>query len=524
MQQQVFLPDSAPFTESQRAWLNGFVAGLLGAERAQAAPGAQPAAVPQVDEDFPWHDPTLALDERMKLSSGRPLERRLMAAMGQLDCGQCGYLCRTYAEAIAGGAEGDLGKCVPGGRTTAKKLKELLAHRPIASATRPAQVVAPPPVVHRGYGRAAPVPARLISSVPLTAPGSEREVRHVALELGESGLLYEPGDSLGIWPHNNPDEVELLIAILRAKGSEAVTLPDGGVISAREALGRECDLRAPSDALYALLAREAKDEADRSRLSKLAEDDSQAEGFGVHDVLDALLEFPSARPSIVEFAAALGRMQPRLYSIACSQKKHPREVHLTVSVLRYEKNDRSYLGAGSGLLSEHLRPGRTASVFVQRAHAFRLPADLAAQVIMIGPGTGIAPFRAFLQERAAAGAAGRNWLFFGNHRREGDFLYRTELEEFAVKRVLSRMDLAFSRDQTNKVYVQHKMLEAAQELWRWLANGAYLYVCGDAQRMAGDVDLALQQIAVAQGGMDNAAAKRFLAELTKAGRYQRDVY
>src|SRR6266852_1172710 len=457
MQQQVFLPDSAPFTESQRAWLNGFVAGLLGAERAQAAPGAQPAAVPQVDEDFPWHDPTLALDERMKLASGRPLERRLMAAMGQLDCGQCGYLCRTYAEAIAGGAEGDLGKCVPGGRTTAKKLKELLAHRPIASATRPAQVVAPPPVAHRGYGRAAPVPARLISSVPLTAPGSEREVRHVALELGESGLLYEPGDSLGIWPHNNPDEVELLIAILRAKGSEAVTLPDGGVISAREALGRECDLRAPSDALYALLARKAKDEADRSRLSKLAEDDSQAEGFGVHDVLDALLEFPSARPSIVEFVAALARMQSRLYSIACSQKRHPREVHLTVSVLRYEKND-------------------------------------------------------------------RNWLFFGNHRREADFLYRTEMEEFALKRVLSRMDLAFSRNQTNKVYVQHKMLEAAQELWRWLANGAYLYVCGDAQRMAGDVDLALQQIAVTQGGMDSAAAKRFLAELTKAGRYQRDVY
>jgi sulfite reductase (NADPH) flavoprotein alpha-component len=527
MQQLVFLPDNAPFTEPQRAWLNGFVAGLLGMERTQSAPGAQaaaPAAAPQIEEDFPWHDPTLALDERMKLATGRPLERRLMAAMGQLDCGQCGYLCKTYAESIAGGTEADLGKCVPGGRATAKKLKELLVHRPSAPVTRPAPIAVPVSVVERGYSRAAPVPARLISSTPLTAPGSEREVRHIALELDESGLLYEPGDSLGIWPHNNPDEVELLIAILRAKGSEAVTLPDGAVVAAREALGRECDLRAPSDALYALLAREAKDEADRSRLSKLAEDDSRAEGLGVNDVLDALLEFPSARPSIVEFVATLARMQPRLYSIACSQKRHPREVHLTVSVLRYEKNDRSYLGTGSGLLSEHLRPGRALSVFVQRAHGFRLPADLAAQVIMVGPGTGIAPFRAFLQERAAAGAAGRNWLFFGNHRREADFLYQTELEEFAIKRVLSRMDLAFSRDQTNKVYVQHKMLEAAQELWRWLANGAYLYVCGDAQRMAGDVDLALQQIAVAQGGMDGVAAKNFLAELAKAGRYQRDVY
>src|SRR6266853_1346240 len=456
MQQLVFLPDNAPFTEPQRAWLNGFVAGLLGMERTQSAPGAQaaaPAAAPQIEEDFPWHDPTLALDERMKLATGRPLERRLMAAMGQLDCGQCGYLCKTYAESIAGGIEADLGKCVPGGRATAKKIKELLVHRPSAPVTRPAPIAAPVPVVERGYGRAAPVPARLISSTPLTAPGCEREVRHIALELDESGLLYEPGDSLGVWPHNNP-----------------------------------------------------------------------AEGLGVHDVLDALLEFPSARPSIVEFVAALARMQPRLYSIACSQKRHPREVHLTVSVLRYEKNDRSYLGTGSGLLSEHLRPGRALSVFVQRAHGFRLPADLAAQVIMVGPGTGIAPFRAFLQERAAAGAAGRNWLFFGNHRREADFLYRTELEEFAVKRVLSRMDLAFSRDQTSKVYVQHKMLEAAQELWRWLANGAYLYVCGDAQRMAGDVDLALQQIAITHGGMDGAAAKRFLVELAKAGRYQRDVY
>src|SRR5207247_28490 len=193
MQQLVFLPDNAPFTEPQRAWLNGFVAGLLGMERTQSAPGAQaaaPAAAPQTEEDFPCHDPTLALDERMQLAAGR-----------------------------------------------------------------------------------------LISRTPRTAPGSAPELRHIALELDESGLLYEPGDSLGIWPHNNPDEVELLIAILRAKGSEAVTLPDGAVVAAREALGRECNLRMPSDSLYALLASEAKDEADRFRLSKLAEDDAQAEAL-----------------------------------------------------------------------------------------------------------------------------------------------------------------------------------------------------------------------------------------------------
>lgn len=523
---QAFLPDSAPFTEAQRAWLNGFVAGLLGAERAAASAAsagsaARPAPAATAEEDFPWHDPTLALEDRMKLAADRPPARQMMAAMGQLDCGQCGYLCKTYAEAIAAGAETDLGKCVPGARETAKKLKELVARHAVVPSAQPAAVPAP---LERGYGRDAPVPARLVSNEPLTAPGSERDVRHVVLEPGEAPLAYDPGDSLGIWPQNNPDEVELLIAILRAKGSEAVTLADGAVVSAREALGRECDLRSPTEALYALLAREATDEVDRSRLAKLAQDDAQADTFGVHDVLDALLEFPSARPRMGDFVAALGRMQPRLYSIASSQKRHPREVHLTVGVLRYERNDRVYMGAGSGFLAEHLRPGRTVSVFVQRARGFRLPADLAAHVVMVGPGTGIAPFRAFLQERAAAGAAGRNWLFFGNQRREADFLYRGELEDLAEKRVLTRMDLAFSRDQTSKIYVQHKMLEAAPELWRWLANGAYLYVCGDAKRMAGDVHLALQQIAVTQGGMDAAAAKRWLAELAKAGRYQRDVY
>ena len=517
-----FLPESAPFTQTQRAWLNGFIAGLLGMEKVfSQQPPVGIADPPAAEEDFAWHDPTLALDERLKLAAGRPLERQLMAAMGQLDCGQCGYLCKTYAEAIASGAEPDLGKCVPGGRQTAKKLKELLAPHARQSSN---PVVVEKPKVERGYGRDAPVPARLVSSTRLTAPGAEKDTRHIVLDLAGSGLSYEPGDSLGVWPQNNPDEVELLLAILRAKGSEAVSLADGAVISAREALSRECDLRAPRAELYALLAREAKDEVDRSRLARLAEDDAQAETFGVHDVLDALLEFPSARPRVGDFAGALGRMQPRLYSLASSPRRHPGEAHLTVGVLRYERNDRAYQGTGSSFLAEHLRPGRRLSVFVQRSHAFRLPADPSAALVMIGPGTGIAPFRAFLHERAAGGASGRNWLFFGNQRREADFLYRGELEDLAERRVLTRMDLAFSRDQTAKVYVQHRMLEAAAELWRWIANGAHLYVCGDAKRMAGDVDLALQRILATEGGMDAAAAKRYLGELARSGRYQRDVY
>jgi sulfite reductase (NADPH) flavoprotein alpha-component len=494
-----------------------------------------PPAVTAEDE-MPWHDPTLALDDRMKLAEGRVIPLRLMAAMGQLDCGQCGYECRRYAAAIADGSETDLGKCVPGGRETAKKLKELtrdvtpakagaqsLAHA-VSPAQAGAQLPTAKPLAERGYGRDVPVPARLLSSMALGSPTPDRETRHVVIDIAGSGIAYEPGDSLGIWPRSNPDEVELLVAILKSRGSEAVTLADGAVVTAREALTRECDLRAPTAALYELLAREATDEVDRSRLARLAEDDAHAETFGVHDVLDALLEFPSSRPRIAEFVATLGRMQPRMYSLASSLRKHPGEAHLTVGMLRYEWNDRSYQGAGSSFLGEHLRPGRSLSVFVQRAHGFALPADPAAPVIMVGPGTGIAPFRAFLQERDAAGHTGRNWLFFGNQRRDSDFLYRDELEDLASRRVLTRMDLAFSRDQANKVYVQHKMLEAAQELWRWLSNGAHLYVCGDAKRMAGDVDLALKEIAAREGGMDAQGAKRYFADLARNGRYQRDVY
>lgn len=524
----LLIPESAPFTDVQRAWLNGFVAGLLGMERAKAAMTAEAgsaaaaAGAPALADDERWHDPGLSLDERMALASGHPIEARMMAAMGQLDCGQCGYQCRSYAAAIASGRETDVGKCVPGGRATTKALKLLLRERGEVPASVPPGESAQQ--VERGYGRDAPVSARFVAAQPLCAGGAERDVRHVVLDLGESGLAYAPGDSLGVWPHNNPDEVELILAILKAKGSEAVTLADGGVVPAREALTRETSLRAPSEALYRLLAREAGDPVDRARLARLAHDDAEADALGVHDVLDALIEFPSARPRIGEFAAALARMQPRLYSIASSQRRHPREVHLTVGVLRYEQRERVYQGAGSSFLGHHLRPGRPLSVFVQRAHAFALPRDPGAAAIMIGPGTGIAPFRAFLEERESAGAAGRNWLFFGNQRRDQDFLYREELEGFAARRVLTRMDLAFSREQTSKVYVQHRMHDAAPELWRWLGNGAYVYVCGDAKRMAVDVDLALREIAIAEGGLDEAAARRYLADLARAGRYQRDVY
>ncbi len=515
------IPKTAPFTTAQRAWLNGFFAGLLSAEPLAAAAMAAPA--PEAEEAFPWHDPTLGLEDRLKLAEGRPPARRMMAAMGQLDCGQCGYLCKTYAEAIAGGVEKDLGKCVPGGKPTAKMLKVLVAEAPPPSAPAPVAAAAVASTSMPAT-RDRPANARLLRSEPLNRPGAEKQTQNVVLSLAGTGLDYAPGDSLGVWPVNNGEEVELVLAILRAKGSEAVTLPSGQTLTVREALLRRCNLREPSDELFMLLSRYARDDIEATRLARMAEEAAALAAGAVHDVFDLLVKFRSARPPAPEFVLALGALQPRLYSIASSLRCHPGEVHLTVAVVRYELHARGYQGVASCFFADRLRRGARAPVYVQPAHGFRLPADPAAPVIMVGPGTGIAPFRAFLQERAASGASGKHWLFFGNQRREVDFLYRGELEGYAKKGVLARLDTAFSRDQPHKVYVQHRMRERGAELWRWLEGDAYFYVCGDAQRMAKDVEDALKAIVAEHGGMSAERAADHVAGLAKAGRYCRDVY
>lgn len=517
------IPETAPFSAEQRAWLNGFFAGLTGLDGQAAAGAAAPVPAPAEEEAFPWHDPTLELEARLKLAEGRPFPRRLMAAMGQLDCGQCGYLCKEYAEAIAGGAEQDLSKCVPGGKPTRKKLKELLADAPSAPAVNPG-ASKPAPAVKPGSCRDAPYLATLVRSEPLNGNGAEKQIQNVVLSLGDSGIAYEPGDSLGVWPRNYPEEVELLLTILRCKGSEPVAVGDGRAVVARQALTREVNLRQPTQELYRLLARCARDRTEQVLLERLADDDGPAAKLGIHDVLDTLVAFRSARPPVTDFVAALSRLQPRLYSIASSLARHPGEVHLTVAVVRYELNRRGYEGVASTFFADRLNPGHRVPVYLQPSHGFRLPADPAAPVVMVGPGTGIAPFRAFLQERAASGATGKNWLFFGNPRRASDFLYREELGRHLASGVLTRLDTAFSRDQAHKVYVQHRLLENGAELWRWLQEGAYCYVCGDARRMAADVDQALVRIAAQQGGMDEVAARAWLAQRAQDGRYLRDVY
>jgi len=534
------LPETAPFSLEQRAWLNGLIAGMMSLDVAGAQtptlttmPTTAPVAAAEA-EDTPWHDPAIELDARMQLAAAKPVRLQLMAAMGQLDCGQCGYLCDSYAAAIASGAEKDFGKCVPGGKPTMKIIRKLLAENPVNlnietqalaglseqnAAMTPANTGPTSKIPTRDH----PAKLKCLRGDFLNAPDADKDTRGVVLSLGSTGLSYEVGDSLGIWPTNNPDEVELILSILRAKGSKAITL-DGALLTAREVLTHKVNLREVTRELFTLMAEHAELDFEVQRLTLLAEDDDRAEGYGIHDVFDTLVKFRSARPPVGQFVQTLARLQPRLYSIASSMKAYPAEVHLTVGVVRYDLNGRRYQGLGSGFFADHLREGRPVNAFVQKSHGFRLPVDASKPVIMVGPGTGIAPFRAFLQERAALNSGGKNWLFFGAQHAATDFLYEAELKKYADEGVLSKLSLAFSRDQSEKIYVQHRLLENAADIWAWLNDGAYFYVCGDAKRMAADVDHALTEIVKAEGGMTGDTAKAWVKKLAQDGRYLRDVY
>jgi sulfite reductase (NADPH) flavoprotein alpha-component len=359
----------------------------------------------------------------------------------------------------------------------------------------------------------------------LNRPGSEKDVRHVAIDLRGSGLTYEVGDSLGVYPENCPELVEGVLAALGTSGDDPVTLRNGETVPARRALATECVINKCSQRMLSLLAQWAADPAEARRLQALIDDDPD-EFLEGQDLLDLLDLFPSARGPIGELAPALAPLQPRLYSIASSLKVHPDQVHLTVGVVRYAKDGcpRPRKGVASTFLAERVRPGARVKVFVQPSHGFRLPPSGNTPMIMVGPGTGIAPFRAFLQERQALRARGRNWLFFGDQRRDCDFLYQEELEAYRRNGVLTRLDLAFSRDQREKIYVQHRLLENAAQIWAWLEEGACFSVCGDAQRMARDVDATLHRIVAEQGGRSEEAANAYVADLKRAKRYQRDVY
>ena len=397
------------------------------------------------------------------------------------------------------------------------------APSPAASPASEASAAAPAAEAPQGWSRKNPFPARLLANRKLNADGSGKEVRHYEISLAGSGLSYEAGDALGVVPVNCGELVGDLLTALGCDGEEAVKTPDGSETSLRLALAQHYDVTKPSaDLLKACAERGAAGGELAALLDPARREDLKKFLWGreVIDVVSGL-----AKPFIAsEIVGLLKKMQPRLYSISSSPKAHPDEVHLTVAAVRYDGWGRPRKGVCSTFLADRCGDATPLPVFVQTSHGFRLPANGNIPVIMCGPGTGIAPFRAFLEERRATGAQGMNWLFFGDQRRSTDFLYQEQLEGWVSDGHLARLDLAFSRDQAEKIYVQTRMLESSTELWSWLESGAHFYVCGDASRMAKDVDAALHQIAQTSGGLSQEAAAEYIARLKSEKRYQRDVY
>jgi len=571
------IPDTAPFTPEQRAWLNGFLAGvfsrapsgsqlstlnsqpvalqpltiLFGSQTGTAEGLAKKAAkeagkrgfaaaildMAQTDVaklaaeksilmitstygDGEPPDNAKALHAALKAAGDRPLTavRFSICALGDTNyvqfC-QCGKDLDAWLERLGAtrvsprvdcdldyeeaftqwldAALGALGSLVGGGLS------------PDAAAESGHK--APPTEIEPAYSKKSPFPATVLAVRNLNGAGSAKEVNHVEFSLEGSGLAYEAGDALGVYPRNCPSLVAELLATLGCDGEEAVPTP-AGELPLWRALTECFDLGKPAPELLALIP----------ALAGAANTTP-----GPFHVIDALHAIP-AKPTPADFIRTLKKIQPRLYSISSSPKAHPGQVHLTVGAVRYEKDGRPRKGACSAFLAERALTVGKAGVFVHSNPAFRPPAGGDTPMIMVGPGTGIAPFRAFLEERRATGAKGKNWLFFGDQKAASDFLYREELLGMEESGLLTRLDLAFSRDQAEKIYVQQRMLENAAELWAWLEQGAHFYVCGDASRMAKDVDAALHQAIETAGGKSTADAAAYVQGLKAAKRYARDVY
>jgi len=580
-----FIPESAPFTVEQRAWLNGFLAGLH-----SSAPAAAPAPptnsepllilfgsqtgtaeglakkmakesqqrgfAPKVLALNDYESANLAAAGKTVIISstwgdGEPpdnaanfwnwlnadsaprLEDLQFAVLGLGDKNYsdfCGASKKFDVRLEALGAKRlvSRGECDADYETAAKAwidgLWEKLggtAQGSVAAVNGSANNGHGTPTPPAGHDKSNPFPARLLKNVLLNQPGSSKEVRHYEISLAGSGLNYEAGDALGVVPVNCPELVEDLLAALKCRGDEPVKI-DATEMPLREALTRRYEITRPTQELITLVGERGFANGLSPLLAADRRDDLKRWIFG-RDVLDVIGLLP-APMTLAELLPLLRKLSPRLYSISSSPKAHPDEVHLTVSAVRYESHGRPRKGVASTFLADRVGDAEFVKVFVQPSHGFRPPENGEAPMIMVGPGTGIAPFRAFLEERQATGAKGKNWLFFGDQTRAADFLYAEQLTAWQQSGLLTRLDLAFSRDQADKIYVQNRMLENAAELWAWLEAGAHFYVCGDASRMAKDVDAALHTIIETAGGKSADEAKAYVARLKTDKRYQRDVY
>ncbi|MCR8925785.1 assimilatory sulfite reductase (NADPH) flavoprotein subunit [Priestia megaterium] len=387
-----------------------------------------------------------------------------------------------------------------------------------ASAAVPAEA----PAGTSPYSRTNPFKAEVLENLNLNGRGSNKETRHLELSLEGSGLTYEPGDSLGIYPENDPELVDLLLNEFKWDASESVTVnKEGETRPLREALISNFEITV----LTKPLLKQAAELTGNDKLKALVENREELKAYTQgRDVIDLVRDFGPWNVSAQEFVAILRKMPARLYSIASSLSANPDEVHLTIGAVRYEAHGRERKGVCSVLCSERLQPGDTIPVYLQSNKNFKLPQDQETPIIMVGPGTGVAPFRSFMQEREETGAKGKSWMFFGDQHFVTDFLYQTEWQKWLKDGVLTKMDVAFSRDTEEKVYVQNRMLEHSKELFQWLEEGASFYVCGDKTNMARDVHNTLVEIIETEGKMSREQAEAYLAEMKKQKRYQRDVY
>jgi sulfite reductase (NADPH) flavoprotein alpha-component len=429
------------------------------------------------------------------------------------------YLSKLGAEALLDRVDCDVdyeADAVSWSEAALHKVKETLAP---AAATTQTVITQTTSAATAQYTKQNPYQATLLTSQKITGRDSSKDVRHVEIDLDESGLTYQPGDALGVWYENDPALVEAIVAQAGLTGDEEVTV-DYETLSLQQALISKFEITTANPQLVTKYA----ELSGSKRLEKLVGDkDKLREYASATQIVDVLAEKKTALTA-EQLTGLLRRLTPRLYSIASSQSEVDEEVHLTVGLVEYQQDEETRLGGASGFLAQRLEEGDPVKVFIESNAHFKLPEDDTKPVIMVGPGTGIAPFRAFIQERDNRDADGKNWLLFGDRTFTQDFLYQVEWQKYLKSGVLSRMDVAFSRDQQEKVYVQDKLKQNAADVWQWLQDGAYIYVCGDASRMAKDVNDALIAIIEEQGGKSREEAEQFINQLRKDKRYQKDVY
>jgi len=577
MANTISIPDNAPFTPEQRAWLSAFLADLLagnnGATQAQrqrepvtllygTQTGTAAALAKKLTKlltknhfdpicfDMADYDRTRLASEKNLLvivstyGDGEPPDsaaefhrwimgedapkldglRFSVLALGDSgypDFCQCGVeidnrLADLGATHLADRVDVDIDPDQPYAAWSAAVI-DALGHSTAVEAT---SAFDDDDDTDTGYSKKKPFAAGVMKNFNLHGSNAKR-THHIELSLQGSGLEYEVGDALGVMPTNPAAVVDEILANLPFKPGE-ITLPDGTDVSLRDALIHHCDIGILSKPL--IQKWQARSGSPFLRSLVEADDREHYDHFcRGREVIDLVIDHPADFNDADEFISVLRPLQPRLYSIASSPKAHPGEVHLCVSVVSYHTHGRQRGGICSTFLADRL-DGVNPGVYVHTNNSFRLPTDGAVPVIMVGPGTGVAPFRAFLEERKATAATGKNWLFFGNPHRETDFLYEQEIHAWHLDGLLTKLDLAWSRDQPQKIYVQHRMLERGAELWQWLQDGAAFYVCGDASRMAKDVDAALLEIIQTHGKLDHDAAEATMTDLKKQKRYLRDVY